>query len=304
MTKAAANASASQTLTGQTPAGPASAASIPPLRLHRVFSNKYPESEVTALAIADSGATSLSIAVGLAAGSVYLFSGDISGSKGKLHHTGKLNARPDTGEFWKINALAYKQQETKPSTTSSRKDKTTAAIASSSSASATAPAASGGKIAALSGRAGSSRAEAAAGSSSSEFAEQWLFVVTESQTLVFNMADQAKTILDQQGLSSSACAVMKDGMLIVARDDGLYEYTTDTRAGCTAYEGMALAVQGYAVAAAGYQQRSSKASVLHDLPTLVGCCEMLPGRYADDYNYANPRGHACTTGWPGFFKLV
>eukprot|EP00878_Enallax_costatus_P016671 GHUV01017491.1.p1 GENE.GHUV01017491.1~~GHUV01017491.1.p1 ORF type:complete len:607 (+),score=167.44 GHUV01017491.1:135-1823(+) len=52
------------------------------------------------------------------------------------------------------------------------------------------------------------------------------------------MADQSKSILDQQGLLSGACATLREGLLMVARDDALYEYTTDTRAGCTAFEGI------------------------------------------------------------------
>jgi hypothetical protein len=105
---AAANSSSSSTL-----------ASPAPLRVHKVFSNKYPESEVTALAVHDpsgssssgssagltssssssvaagAAASALVIAVGLAAGSVYLFSADIAVLIFKLHHTGRLNARPE-----------------------------------------------------------------------------------------------------------------------------------------------------------------------------------------------------------------
>eukprot|EP00775_Hariotina_reticulata_P008195 gene8195-8386_t len=52
------------------------------------------------------------------------------------------------------------------------------------------------------------------------------------------MGDLSKTILDQQGVHSGPCAVLKDKLLLVARDDALYEYTQDTRAGCTAFDGV------------------------------------------------------------------
>lgn len=230
---AANSAAAALSALPQAAAVSTTAASLPPLRIQKVFSSKYPESEVTALAVADSGASSLVVTVGLAAGSVYLFTGDISSLKGKLHHTGKLNVRPDAGDLWRVSALAFKEHKATSSSSSGR-DKTSAAAGSSSTSSSAASAGTS-KIAALSGR--TAAAEATAVSPASEPEQQWLFVVTESQTLVFNMADQSKTILDQQGLSCGACAVLRDGLLMVARDDALYEYTTDTRAGCTAFDG-------------------------------------------------------------------
>lgn len=71
----------------------------------------------------------------------------------------------------------------------------------------------------------------------------WLHVVTESQTLCYNMSDLSKTILDQQGSGCGDCVVVRDGLLVVARDDALYEYTTDTRAGCTAFDGECVGEQ-------------------------------------------------------------
>lgn len=243
------SAAAAMTSLPQTGAVSSTPASIPPLRLQRVFSNKYPESEVTALAVAETGTTNLLVAVGLAAGSVYLFSGDMTGPKGKLQHTGKLNVRPDSGDLWRVSALAFKQGRS--SSSSSRTDRAAAtsaagsagvagsgpaaAGASSSSSSAVSPAGASSRLSVLSGR--SAAAEGAAATSPADSEQQWLYVVTESQTLVFAMADQSKVILDQQGLISGACATLRDGLLMVARDDALYEYATDTRAGCTAFEG-------------------------------------------------------------------
>eukprot|EP00879_Flechtneria_rotunda_P007092 GHRR01007444.1.p1 GENE.GHRR01007444.1~~GHRR01007444.1.p1 ORF type:complete len:921 (+),score=350.13 GHRR01007444.1:614-3376(+) len=218
------------------------AANVPPFRIQKVFNSKYPESEVTALAVTDRAGSSsgILIAVGLAAGSVYLFNGEAASQKGKLHHTGRLSARPDAGELWKVNALAFTQQRSKQSSAPERTQQSPVG------APGTAPAVSttSSKLAALTGRAtaaatGSAAAsEAAAGVPSAQHEGVWLHVVTEAQTLVYHMADLSKTILDQQGLHCGSCAVVRDGVLLVARDDALYEYTTDTRAGCTAFDGI------------------------------------------------------------------
>jgi len=226
-----------------------------PLRSLKVFSSKYPESEVTALSIHDPSSSSgmapapstvagtaaaaasssstaaaaaagvppLLIAVGLAAGSVYLFSLEGGGAKCRLHHTGRLNARPDTGELWKVNTVAFTtQQHTRSGSSSGGGSRQTAAAAPDAS---------------------SSTARSKAQQQQQQQQQQqggavWLYVVTESQTLCYNMSDMSRTILDQQGSSCGSCAVVRDdGVLVVSRDDALYEYTTDTRAGCTAFDG-------------------------------------------------------------------
>ena len=46
-----------------------------------------------------------------------------------------------------------------------------------------------------------------------------------------------QVVLDQKGLKNSSCCLVRDGVLVAARDDALYDYTLETRAGCTAYEG-------------------------------------------------------------------
>jgi hypothetical protein len=153
---------------------------------------------------------------------VYLFSTDTAGPKGKLHHTGRLNARPKGGELWKVSMVAFTKQHSKGGSGGGSNRTGAAATA-----------------AAASDAAGAgSRSKGHQQSQQQQQAEPcWLYVVTESQTLCFNMADMAPTILDQQGSSCGACAVVRDGLLLVARDDALYEYTTDTRAGCTAFDG-------------------------------------------------------------------
>ncbi|KAG2427668.1 hypothetical protein HXX76_012317 [Chlamydomonas incerta] len=66
-----------------------------------------------------------------------------------------------------------------------------------------------------------------------------LFVVTESQTLSFHLQTNTKTVLDPQGSSAPRCCCLRPGgaLLTVARAEGLYDYTADTRAGCTVFEG-------------------------------------------------------------------
>jgi hypothetical protein len=58
-----------QLVTGATPT---------PIKAHKAFSSKHPESQVTSLAVAGSTASSLIIAVGLGSGYAYLFKADLS----------------------------------------------------------------------------------------------------------------------------------------------------------------------------------------------------------------------------------
>lgn len=46
-----------------------------------------------------------------------------------------------------------------------------------------------------------------------------------------------QTILDQMGTKQPRCCLLRNGLLVVARSEGLYDYTLDTRAGCTVFEG-------------------------------------------------------------------
>ncbi|EFJ42126.1 hypothetical protein VOLCADRAFT_107382 [Volvox carteri f. nagariensis] len=83
-----------------------------------------------------------------------------------------------------------------------------------------------------------------------------LFVVTESLTLCFHLQANTKvqvrgvvgpgggvgggwTVLDRQGSPGPRCCCLRPGgsLLTVARSEGLYDYTADTRAGCTVFEG-------------------------------------------------------------------
>ena len=38
-----------------------------------------------------------------------------------------------------------------------------------------------------------------------------------------------QTILDQSGAKSTQCCLLRNGLLVVAREEGLYDYTLDTR---------------------------------------------------------------------------
>ena len=58
-----------------------------------------------------------------------------------------------------------------------------------------------------------------------------------------------QTILDQQGARNPHCCALRpgpSGVLVVAREDALYDYTENTRAGCSVFEGhkQQLAVLG------------------------------------------------------------
>jgi hypothetical protein len=91
--------------------------------------------------------------------------------------------------------------------------------------------------AAAGGGGGDGGAAAAAAAAAAAQESQWLFAATESQTIAFNVTDGSKNILDQAGVPSGACAAVRGPLLVVARDDALYDYTADTRAGCTVFDG-------------------------------------------------------------------
>jgi hypothetical protein len=128
--------------------------------------------------------------------------GDLS-KGGKLHHTSKLEARPDISiktDFFQITALAF------------------APLPAAAAAAAAAP-------------------PPAPHARQKDRDALWLFAATEAQTLAFNVADGSKNILDQAGLHAGRCAALKGQVLVVARDDALYDYTVETRAGCTVFDG-------------------------------------------------------------------
>ncbi len=217
---------------------PATAAAAPapaPLKLQKVFNSKYPESEVTALAVTEAAAPQLTVAVGLASGNVYIFQGDTAG-RGKLHHTCKLVVRPDSGDLWCVTALAFPAlpQQQQQQQQQQHKDKQPAPAKTPSSRLLqplpTTPPAAATAAATVSQQASQQPVE--------PLDSLWLYVVTESQTMAFNVADGSRNILDQQGVRTPNCAVLKEFMLVVARDDALYDYTLDTRAGCTVLDGV------------------------------------------------------------------
>lgn len=45
-------------------------------------------------------------------------------------------------------------------------------------------------------------------------------------------------MLDQQGSRVRGCCALKASLLVVAREAGLFDYSLDTRAGCTVFEGV------------------------------------------------------------------
>ena len=55
-------------------------ASVTPIKSSRVFNNKYPESEVTALAIQDNANQTVKVAVGLGSGAVYILQVELAGA--------------------------------------------------------------------------------------------------------------------------------------------------------------------------------------------------------------------------------
>ncbi|GAX83865.1 hypothetical protein CEUSTIGMA_g11290.t1 [Chlamydomonas eustigma] len=182
------------------------------LRSCRLFGPRYPEAEVTCLSATSSHrlGTTVSVAVGLASGMVYIFSGDLS-AKGKLQHLSKVSARPDSGDRWSVTGVAWHG----PSPASCVALKPSGAGQASSDGMLSIGNEEDGQLPLL----------------------QSLYVVTESQTLSFNVQTGLKTILDQQGCSKTKCSLLRSGLLVVARPEGLYDYTVDTRAGCTVFEG-------------------------------------------------------------------
>jgi len=191
----------------------------------QVFGSKYPESEVTCLALTEATAPSLTVAGGLASGAVYLFRAD-TGAKGRLQHMGQFSTRPESGDLWAVMALSFAPLEDLAAANGAPRSSTP------TTADATSSRAAAGR-ATLPPISATSAAEAAADAAEAIM----LWVVTESQTLSFHVADGNRTILDQAGIASPRCALQRDGRLVVARDDALYEYTPDTRAGCTVFEG-------------------------------------------------------------------
>ncbi|GIM12899.1 hypothetical protein Vretimale_16129 [Volvox reticuliferus] len=193
------------------------AASMTALKVTKVFGyhsgQQYPESPVTAAAAAEGGSngtgltgltgtssgsgsgaggadatSSLTVALGLASGSVVVLVGEVHAApaaggtpRAKLSHSRRLSARPDEGDFLSVTGLEL--------------------------------------------------------TGTSDLLS--LFVVTESQTLCFHLQTNTKTVLDPQGSPAPRCCCLRPGgsLLTVARSEGLYDYTADTRAGCTVFEG-------------------------------------------------------------------
>ena len=60
---------------------------------------------------------------------------------------------------------------------------------------------------------------------------------TTPHRIVIAPPPSPQTILDQSGAKTPRCCLLRNGLLVVARSEGLYDYTLDTRAGCTVFEG-------------------------------------------------------------------
>ncbi|KAI8469810.1 MAG: hypothetical protein J3K34DRAFT_511770 [Monoraphidium minutum] len=202
------------------PAAPPPLAQVAPLKVQKLFNSKYPEAEPTALAVTDAAAPALTVAVGLGSGMVYLFQGDLS--KGaKLHHTSKLSARPERGDLWAVTALFFPPPPGAPPPPPPPP----------------APARGAGGAAAAPGAGSPAPAPPPPPGDGRGKDSLWLFAATESQTLAFDASDGSKNILDQAGVPAGACAALRGPLLLVAREDALYDYTIDTRAGCTVFDG-------------------------------------------------------------------
>ena len=57
-----------------------------------------------------------------------------------------------------------------------------------------------------------------------------------STTLPPHCPHPCQTILDQAGAKVPHCCLLRNGLLVVARDEGLYDYTLDTRWECSGRE--------------------------------------------------------------------
>ena len=92
-------------------------------------------------------------------------------------------------------------------------------------------------------------------------------------------AHAAQTILDHAGARAPRCCALRNGLLVVCRDEGLYDYTLDTRAGCTVFEG-----------------RKQQLAVLRRFLVVVGDA-LLPAGQACDLKVRSSNWHDIT--WHG-----
>jgi hypothetical protein len=215
-----------------------------PLRVQKVFNARRPESEVTAFAVSEASAFVTTAAVGLASGQVLIFQGDVARSK--LAHTLKLSCRPDSSKVVSVTSLhfvppssllpvaesglwlwAVTEEQTlclrvaegsKPNILDQAGCSlgTCVQVVELHSDHQAAPGAS------LHHRhtssVGSSSSKAAGGPGASPAA-----------------AGGAGGVKGAEGKGGDK--ERRDWRLVVARDDALYEYTLDTRAGCVAIDG-------------------------------------------------------------------
>ncbi len=310
-------------------------ATLQPLRSHKLFgggggsSSRQPESEVTSLAVDDAcGSSQLLLAIGVAAGAVHLLATDASAPRGKLHHIARLSARQEPGELSRVVALAFlrpqqqqqQQQKHLPALTAAPKTAPRNTSAQSTVTSSTSTRTTPGNDGA--GTASGTPPDAATthGAAGAPGAP-WLLVVTQDQTLSFQLGTSTasgtpgetavRSILDQQGLSSGACSTTVRDLLVVARDDALYEYALDTRAGCTAFEGecrdthalgvrlcrdMRHACKQHVCGMCAYIHACTQPGMLYDLSVIVSLLWCYSTPYCCPSSPPPPR---CETGaWP------
>ncbi|KAK9806296.1 hypothetical protein WJX72_009074 [[Myrmecia] bisecta] len=153
-----------------------SSAAPPCLRAIKCFTAKQPEAEITALAAHEEVWPHMTLALGLANGSIYLLRGDIA--RDKLTRT-ILTLRPDTSDLWRVTGLHFR----------------------------------------------------------GDGSEAHLFAVTQSQTAVFDVKTQTKSVLDEMGAESGCTTLNHEGELIVGRPEAVYFYSVDGRGPCFVFEG-------------------------------------------------------------------
>ncbi|BDA46644.1 Vacuolar protein sorting-associated protein 11 homolog [Coccomyxa sp. Obi] len=65
-----------------------------------------------------------------------------------------------------------------------------------------------------------------------------LFAVTQSQTVVFDVATSSKSLLDEMGADQDSTTQNSSGDLVVARPEAVYFYSVDGRGPCFVFEGQ------------------------------------------------------------------
>lgn len=216
-----------------------------PLRIQKVFNARRPESEVTAFAVSEASAFVTTAAVGLASGQVLVFQGDVA--RGKLAHTLKLSCRPDSSKVVSVTSLHF----VPPSSLLPVAESGLWLWAVTEAQTLCLRVAEGSKPNIL------DQAGCSLGSCVQVVelhSEHQGSPGTSSHHRHTSSLGSSSRAAGVPGLSPAAAAAVgggggkgaegkggdkekRDWRLVVARDDALYEYTLDTRAGCVAIDG-------------------------------------------------------------------